>query len=347
MSPRVTPPFRADHAGSLRRPAELISARERFRAGEITAEDLRLAEDQATAEVVALQEEIGLALATDGEFRRTTQPADFAQQFDGITEDAAADPGMRVDGKVGLPGTIFAEEFTALADRANTATPKLTIPAPGMLAQIDRSAVDADAYPDLSAFRADVAGAFARQVRGLSDLGCHYLQLDDTSFAALDDPAAPAAEAVRERRQLVDAVNTALSDLPATTTATLRLARGHRGPWITEGGHDATAEALFTGLAVDGFHLEVPDPAAADFSALRFVPRDRTVVLGLVDPSNAELESGDALKRQVDAASRHVDLEQLCLAPQRGFGSGEDALTEEQQLAKLRLVVETAREIWG
>lgn len=344
MSPRVTPPFRADHAGTLLRPPELISVRERFHAQQSSAEELRSAEDRAVTEVVAAQEELGLQPATDGEFRRDERDPDFTRQLDGVEVDS--DSGMRVTGKIGLSDPAFAAEFTALADRATTSTPKLTIPSPGMLARLDRAAVSADAYPDpdLSSFRADVAGAFARQVRGLSDLGCHYLQIDDTAFAALD--ADPSADPRLQRRQLVEMVNTAVADRPETAAVTLRLARDHHAPWITEGGHDATAETLFTGLAVDGFFLEAPDPAAADFSALRFVPKDRAVVLGLVDPSAEELETKDALKRQVETAARYVDGEQLCLAPQRGFPA-DAGMGREQQLAKLRLVTETAREIWG
>jgi len=344
MSPRVTPPFRADHAGTLLRPPELISARERFHAGQSSPDELRSAEDRAVTEVVAAQEAAGLQLATDGEFRRDDRDADFARQLDGVDSDA--DSGMRVTGKIDLSDPAFTAEFTALADRADTATAKLTIPSPGMLTGLDRSAVSADAYPDpdLSSFRADVAAAFARQVRGLCDLGCHYLQIDDTAFAALD--ARPSADPRLQRRQLVEAVNTAVADRPDTAAVTLRLARDQQDPWITEGGHDATAEALFTGLAVDGFFLEVPDPRAADFSALRFVPKGKVVVLGLVDPGTAELEAKDVLKRQVEAAARHVDGEQLCLAPQRGFPA-DAGLSREQQLAKLRLVTETAREIWG
>lgn len=342
MSPRVTPPFRADHAGTLLRPTELISAREQFDAGRLDPEQLRRVEDQATSDVVALQEEIGLFGVTDGEFRRNGT-ADFVHRLDGVVPvdpagNGSSDAGIRVEDKIGLPHTIFGDEFTGLADRANSTTPKLTIPSPGMLARIGRSAVDEDVYPDLSAFRADLAGAYSRQVRGLSDLGCHYLQIDDTSFAAVEDTA--------ERRRLVDLVNTAVSDRPDTMAVTLRLIRERRAPWITEGGHDAIAEALFTGLAVDGFYLEIPDTRTADLAALRFVPKGRTVVLGLVDPGTAELESKDALKRQVETASRHIDPEQLCLAPQRGFAAA-DGRTQEQQIAKLRLVADTAREIWG
>lgn len=344
MSPRVTPPFRADHAGTLLRPPELLSAREQFHAEELSAEQLRTAEDHAVAEVVAAQQEIGLQLATDGEFRRDERDADFARHLDGVEVDS--DSGMRVTDKVGLSEPVFAAEFTALADRAETATPKLTIPSPGKLARLDRSAVSADAYPDpdLSSYRADVASAFARQVRGLCDLGCHYLQIDDATFAALDSE--PSADPRLQRRQLVEMINTAVADRPETAAVTLRLANDRGAAWLTEGGHQAVAESLFTGLAVDGFYLEVADPRAADFSALRFVPKHKTVVLGLVDPCSAELESKDALKRQVESAARHIDGERLCLAPRRGFPA-DAGLTRDQQLAKLRLVTETAREIWG
>ena len=344
MSPRVTPPFRADHAGTLLRPPELLTAREQFHAGELSADQLRSAEDQAVAEVVAAQQDIGLQLASDGEFRRGDRDADFAQHLDGVELDS--DSGMRVTDKIGLSEPVFTAEFTALADRADTATPKLTIPSPGKLARLDRSAVSADAYPDpdLSSFRTDVAAAFARQVRGMCDLGCHYLQIDDTSFAALDSE--PSADPRLQRRQLVEMINTVVADRPEAAAVTLRLSNDRGGPWLTGDGHEAVAESLFTGLAVDGFYLEVADPRAATFAALRFVPKGRTVVLGLVDPSSPELESKDVLKRQIEAAARYVDGEQLCLAPRRGFPA-DAGLTREQQFAKLRLITETAREIWG
>ncbi|MDA3649161.1 5-methyltetrahydropteroyltriglutamate--homocysteine S-methyltransferase [Saccharopolyspora indica] len=373
MSPRVSPPFRADHVGSLLRPQALLDARDDHAAGRIDDAELRRVEDEAITQVVAVQEEIGLHSATDGEFRRGSWHVDFLRQLDGVEQVADtslavqfrneqggiefATPGLRVTGRVGLSRTIFEEEFTALAERVTTATPKLTIPSPGMLHHLGgRAAVDETTYPDLAEFRADLAAAYRTEVRALADLGCHYLQLDDPGLAQLNDPAQRAQltargdDAERAHLRTIELINDSLRGRPDTLAVTAHMCRGNfRSAWIAEGGYDFVAEALFNELEVDGFFLEFDDERSGGFEPLRFVPKGKAVVLGLVTTKRGELESKDALKRRIEQAARHIDLDQLCLSPQCGFASTEDgnSLTYEEEVAKLRLVAETAAEVWG
>ncbi|GAA4853414.1 5-methyltetrahydropteroyltriglutamate--homocysteine S-methyltransferase [Saccharopolyspora rosea] len=373
MSPRVTPPFRADHVGSLLRPRKLLDAREEHAAGRIDDDALHRVEDEAIAEVVAMQEEVGLSSATDGEFRRASWHMDFLYQLDGVSKvtdsemtvefhNAEGDvefhtPQLRVDGKIGLSRTIFADAFEYLAKQVTRNTPKLTIPSPGMLHyRGGRSAIDRDVYPDLAEFRADLAAAYRAEVRALADMGCHYLQLDDTSLAYLNDPkqretiAARGEDAEHAHEQTIRLINSALEGRPDTLSVTTHMCRGnYRSSWVAEGGYDFVAEALFNELAVDGFFLEFDDERSGTFAPLRFVPKGKVVVLGLVTTKRGELESKDALKRRIDEAARYIDPDQLCLSPQCGFASTEEgnALSYDQQVAKLRLVVETAAEIWG
>jgi 5-methyltetrahydropteroyltriglutamate--homocysteine methyltransferase len=373
MSPRVTPPFRADHVGSLLRPERLLRARDEHAAGQLDDAALREIEDEAVSDVVAMQEEVGLASATDGEFRRNAWHMDFLYQLDGVrrVEDSSltiqfhndegdiefATPQMRVDDKIRLSETIFADAFTALSRRTSTATPKLTIPSPGMLHyRGGRAAIDEQVYPDLAQFRTDLAAAYAAEVAALADLGCHYLQLDDTSLAYLNDPkqreklAARGDDAEHEHLRTIKLINDSLAGKPDTMSVTTHMCRGnYRSSWVAEGGYDFVAEALFNELAVDGFFLEFDDARSGSFAPLRFVPKGKAVVLGLVTTKSGELESKDTLKRRIEEASQYVDLDQLCLSPQCGFASTKEgnALTYEQQKAKLRLIVETAQEVWG
>ncbi|MER7077198.1 5-methyltetrahydropteroyltriglutamate--homocysteine methyltransferase [Saccharopolyspora kobensis] len=373
MSPRVSPPFRADHVGSLLRPQSLLDARDDHAAGRIDDAELRRVEDEAITQVVAMQEEVGLHSATDGEFRRSSWHMDFLYQLDGVerVDDASlkvqfrnergdvefATPDLRVTGRIGLSRTIFAEAFTALAERVTTATPKLTIPSPGMLYyRGGRAAIDEATYPDLAEFRSDLAAAYRTEVRALADLGCHYLQLDDTSLAYLNDPAQRAQltargdDAERAHLQTIQLINESLRGRPDTLAVTTHMCRGNfRSSWVAEGGYDFVAEALFNELDVDGFFLEFDDERSGGFEPLRFVPKGKAVVLGLVTTKRGELESKDALKRRIEQAARYVDIDQLCLSPQCGFASTKDgnSLTCEEEVAKLRLVVETAAEVWG
>ncbi|MER5389072.1 5-methyltetrahydropteroyltriglutamate--homocysteine S-methyltransferase [Saccharopolyspora sp. NPDC002686] len=373
MSPRVSPPFRADHVGSLLRPQSLLDARDEHAAGRIDDAELRRVEDEAIAQVVAMQEEVGLHSATDGEFRRSSWHMDFLYQLDGVEKVENADlkvqfhneqgdiefatPDLHVNGKIGLSRTIFEDAFTALADRVTTATPKLTIPSPGMLYyRGGRAAIDPAVYPDLAEFRADLAAAYRAEVRALADLGCHYLQLDDTSLAYLNDPkqraqlTARGDDAERAHLQTIQLINESLRGRPDTLSVTTHMCRGNfRSSWVAEGGYDFVAEALFNELEVDGFFLEFDDERSGGFEPLRFVPKGKAVVLGLVTTKRGALESKDSLKRRIEEAARYVDLDQLCLSPQCGFASTKDgnALTYDEEVAKLRLVVETAAEVWG
>ncbi|GAB2757874.1 5-methyltetrahydropteroyltriglutamate--homocysteine S-methyltransferase [Salinifilum aidingensis] len=373
MSPRITPPFRADHVGSLLRPQRLLDARSEHAAGRLSDARLAEIEDEAIAEAVAAQEDVGLFSATDGEFRRTSWHMDFLYQLSGVSKAADSElqvrfhnaegdvefttPDLRVDGEVGLERTIFGEAFTYLREQATTATPKLTIPSPGMLTfRAGKTALDEDVYPDPAQFRADLAAAYRRQVRALADLGCHYLQLDDTSLAYLNDPrqreqlAARGGEAEHEHERTIELINEALRERPRTMAVTTHMCRGnYRSSWAATGGYDFVAEQLFNELDVDGFFLEFDDERSGGFAPLRFVPRDKVVVLGLVTTKTGELESKDRLKRRIEEAARYIDLDQLCLSPQCGFSSTSEGneLTREQQAAKLRLVVETAAEVWG
>jgi 5-methyltetrahydropteroyltriglutamate--homocysteine methyltransferase len=373
MSPRVKPPFRADHVGSLLRPERLLRARDEHAAGRLTAEQLRQIEDEEIAEVVAMQEEVGLSSATDGEFRRTSWHMDFLYQLDGVEQGTDRSlkvqfrnergelefttPDLQVTGKIGLSKTIFGDHFTYLTKQVKTATPKITIPSPGMLHyRGGRAAIDEKVYPDLAEFRADLAAAYRKQVRALADLGCHYLQLDDTSLAYLNDPkqraqiAARGEDAEHAHLQTIELINASLRDRPETLSVTTHMCRGnYRSSWAAEGGYDFVAEALFNELDVDGFFLEFDDERSGSFAPLRFVPKGKTVVLGLVTTKHGELESKDALKRRIEEATKYIDIDQLCLSPQCGFASTKEGneLSYEQQVAKLRLVVETAKEVWG
>jgi methionine synthase II (cobalamin-independent) len=372
MPGRTEAPFRADHVGSLLRPPALLAARERFAAGRLDAAGLRAAEDAAVTDVVAMQEEVGLLAATDGEFRRTSWHMDFIHRLGGISrtdeqlrvrmrngagENSFTSAGVAVTGKVRLTEPIFAEDFRYLLSTVTGAVPKLTIPSPSMVHyRGGTAAVDRTVYPDLEEFWADLSAAYADEVRALAELGCRYLQLDDTSLAYLNDPAQRAEMAARgedadhQHLRYIRQINAAIADRPAGMRVTTHLCRGNfRSSWAAEGGYDFVAEALFGELAVDGFFCEFDDERSGGFAPLRFVPPGKQVVLGLVTTKRGELEDADTLKRRIDEAAKYVPLDQLCLSPQCGFSStveGND-LTPAQQVAKLRLVVEVAQDVWG
>jgi 5-methyltetrahydropteroyltriglutamate--homocysteine methyltransferase len=372
MSLRSTPPFRADHVGSLLRPKTLLEARARRAAGEITAEALREEEDQAIRGVVRVQEGLGLQSATDGEFRRTSWHMDFIYQLGGIdptteklkvhfrNERGELDfesAALSVHDRITLPDTIFGDAFTFLRDQVTTATPKLTIPSPSMVHyRGGRASIDPTVYPDLEPFWTDLTAAYAEEVRRLAALGCTYLQLDDTSLAYLNDPAqraiiaAGGGDGEHQHEQYIRIINAALADRPEGLSITTHMCRGNfRSSWAAEGGYDFVAEALFTQLDVDGFFLEYDDDRSGGFEPLRFVPPGKQVVLGLVTTKRGQLEDKDQLKRRIDEAAKYVPLEQLCLSPQCGFSSTVEgnSLTFAEQVAKLSLIVETAAEVWG
>jgi 5-methyltetrahydropteroyltriglutamate--homocysteine methyltransferase len=372
MRMRETPPFRADHVGSLLRPPALLRAREEHAGGRISAEDLRTAEDDAIAEVVKMQEEVGLQSATDGEFRRTSWHMDYIYQLGGITKADEnltvrftnpegdiefTSAALQINDKVRLTHTIFGDHFRALEELVTTAKPKLTIPSPNMVHyRGGPAAIDPSVYPDVEEFWSDLATAYADEVARLGELGCTYLQFDDTSLAYLNDPRQRAMvtergdDAEHLHLRYIRQINQALAHKPAGMTVTTHMCRGNfRSSWAAEGGYDFVAEALFSELGVDGFFLEYDDARSGGFEPLRFVPKGKMVVLGLVTTKRGQLESPDDLKRRIDEASKFVPLEQLCLSPQCGFSSTVEGnvLSYDQEVAKLRLIVETAHDVWG
>jgi 5-methyltetrahydropteroyltriglutamate--homocysteine methyltransferase len=374
MSERTSPPFRADHVGSLLRPPELLEAREAHAAGRLDDEGLKAAEDAAIREVVRMQEKAGLESVTDGEFRRASWHMDFIYSLDGISKapgnmsvqfhNAEGDieftpAALHIDGKVGVSETIFAEAFGFLQSVASDAqTPKLTIPSPSMVHyRGGRAAVDESVYPDMDGFWDDLTSAYAEEVRRLGELGCSYLQFDDTSLAYLNDPrqremiaSQGNADVEHLHESYISHINEALAQRPEGMAVTTHMCRGNfRSSWVAEGGYDFVAEALFGELQVDGFFMEWDDARSGGFEPLRYVPKGKQVVLGLVTTKRGELESKDELKRRIEEASRYVDVDQLCLSPQCGFSSTVEGnvLSREQQAAKLQLIVETAKEVWG
>ena len=370
---RTTPPFRADHVGSLLRPQKLLRAREGHAAGVMSATDLRAVEDDAIRDAVRMQRDLGLQSATDGEFRRGSWHMDFIYQLGGI-ETVAGDirvkfrnaegeieykpAAIAVSSRVSLDHTIFAQDFEFLAGAVDPGVnPKLTIPSPNMVHyRGGRAALNPDVYPDVEPFWSDLAAAYRDQVRGVYELGCRYLQLDDTSLAYLNDPRQREAmqqrgeDSVHLHETYVSNINRALAGRPSGLTVTTHLCRGNfRSSWAAEGGYDFVAEALFGGLDVDGFFLEYDDARSGGFEPLRFVAPGKFVVLGLVTTKRPELESMDELKRRIEEASRYVPIDQLCLSPQCGFSSTVEGnvVTYDDQVRKLELVVRTAAEVWG
>ena len=374
MDAMPQPPFRADHVGSLLRPPELLRARADREAGHIDAAALRRVEDSAIRRAVRLQEEIGLKGVTDGEFRRGSWHMDFLYRIGGVGKSerrlniefrnekgtlAFSPTAHRVGGRLKLDETIFGEDFAYLKSVvAPGSTAKLTIPSPSMLHyRGGRAAIEASVYPDMEPFWVDLAQVYAEEIRRLHALGCTYLQLDDTSLAYLNDPAQRAyvdaigGDGEHQHLTNIRVINAALKGRPAGMTICTHMCRGNfRSSWMAEGGYDHVAEALFGGLDVDGFFLEYDDSRSGGFAPLRFVPKGKKrVVLGLVTSKRAALEDKDALKRRIEEAAKYVPLDQLCLSPQCGFSSTVEgnALSEAEEIAKLRLVVEVAREVWG
>jgi 5-methyltetrahydropteroyltriglutamate--homocysteine methyltransferase len=367
----ATPPFRAEHVGSLLRPPELIAARAAHADGRLDAGQLRRVEDEVIRRTVRMQEDIGLQGVTDGEFRRGSWHMDFFYQIGGVTkvqdnlkvrfqnEQGAIEftpAALRITGKLLLERCIFGDDFTFLKSVAK-GTPKLTIPAPSVMNyRGGRAAIDETVYPDLEDFWADAGAVFADEVAALGALGCTYLQIDDTSLAYLNDPkqreyiTKMGGDGEREHLTYIRTFNAAVARKPAGMTVATHMCRGNfRSSWVASGGYEYVADVMFNQLNVDGFFLEYDDDRSGGFEPLRFVPKEKKVILGLVTSKKAALESKDDLKRRLDEAARYVALDQVCLSPQCGFSSTVDgnALTIDQQIAKLRLVVETAHEVWG
>ena len=371
MSPLPRPPFRADHVGSLLRPPELLRARDEEQQGRMRQDDLRKVEDEAIRRAVRMQEDIGLRGVTDGEFRRSSWHMDFLYQIGGVSKV----PGTRrvefrneqgtveftvsshaITGKLKLDRVIFGDHFAFLKS-VTKATPKLTIPSPNMMhLRSGRASIDPDVYADLETFWHDLAQVYIAELQELARLGCTYLQFDDISLAYLGDPAQReiitrrGGDGEHQHLQNIRVLNSVLAHKPAGMTVCTHMCRGNfRSAWAASGSYDFVAEPLFSELQVDGFFLEYDDARSGSFEALRFVPKHKRVVLGLVTTKKGALEKKEELKRRIDEAARYVPLEQLCLSPQCGFSSTVEgnALTLDEEMAKLQLVVETSREIWG
>ena len=368
---RTNPPFRSDHVGSLLRPPAIHQARGRFRTGELDAADLRAIEDREIAAVIPKLAETGMRSITDGEFRREWFHLDFLQQLGGITvegmiastSDSAetvdmAPPRITVTGRLthDHPIQVRDYEFVAAAT-PDGCLPKVAIPSPTMAHfRGGRAGIDIESYPDLEPFFDDLARAYREEIASLYAAGCRYLQVDDTNLAYLCDPGMRQGAVERGDdpdelpRTYAALINASLADRPDDLTVGIHLCRGNfRSTYFASGGYEPVAEVLFNELEVDAFFLEYDDERSGDFAPLRFVPEDKTVVLGLVTSKFPELEPADDLKARIDDAARYIALDQLCLSPQCGFSSTihGNVMTEEQQWAKLRHVVDVASQVWS
>jgi 5-methyltetrahydropteroyltriglutamate--homocysteine methyltransferase len=364
-------PSRADHVGSFLRPREVLEARTHRAADNISFEELRAVEDRAIAELVKWEESLGLKAITDGEFRRYFFHTDFLLQLAGVEEQGGisrafknesgvdvhfAPPKMVVSGKIAHVKPIQRRDYEFLASVARE-TPKVAIPSPTMLHfRAGREGIPQDIYPTMDEFYADVAAAYRAEIADLAEAGCRYIQMDDTNLAYLCDEKH--REDARRRgldpdetpRQYARLINDSFAGAPADMLRAIHLCRGNfRSSWAAEGGYEPVAEVLFNELDIDAFFLEYDDPRSGHFAPLRFLPKGKVVVLGLVTTKLGELESKDEIKRRIDEAAKFAPLEQLALSPQCGFASTVhgNELSREQQAAKVRLVVEVAEEVWG
>jgi len=365
---RTKPPFRADHVGSFLRPAALKEARAKREKGAVTAGELKAVEDREIEKIIKKQEDIGLQLATDGEFRRSWWHFDFFSMLDGV-ELFESDQGiqfrgvqtkaqsLRIVGKLGFSNHPMLEHFKFLKAHCKV-TPKMTIPAPPVLHfRLAKDGIKKEVYPDLDGFFHDLGEAYKQAVKGFYDAGCRYLQFDDTVWAYLCSQEE--LRKARERMSNVDqlqgiyarVINAALAGKPADMTITTHVCRGNfRSTWISEGGYEPVAETLLGKVNYDGYFLEYDTERAGGFEPLRFLPKgNKIVVLGLVTSKSGTLEKKDDVKRRIDEAAKFAPLEQFCLSPQCGFASTEEGnvLAEEEEWAKLRMIIELAGEVWG
>ena len=373
MADQKKAPFRANHVGSLLRPQELRDARDKHAKGEITAAQLREIEDRCIRAAVQMQEDIGLEGITDGEFRRTLWHADFLSQFDGIKvvegllpdsakhfqnpdSDVQRSPTQFVvTGKLGHPRGIETENFKFLAS-VTKQTPKQCIPSPSLVHfRTGRGGVDKTAYPEMEEFFSDLARVYREEIAQLAAAGCTYLEIDDVNFAYLCDPKMrEGAKKIGEDPDKLpllyaNLINECIKDRPANMSVCTHLCRGNfRSSWVAEGGYDPVAEVLFNALKVDGYFLEFDTPRAGNFAPLRYLPKGKKLILGLVTTKSGALEKPDDLKRRIDDASKCVPLDQLGISPQCGFSSTVlgNKLTIDDQIAKLKLIVQVAREVW-
>ena len=370
MTQRTTPPFRADHVGSLLRTPALKAARERRARNEIDAEAFKAIEDREVAGVIAKQETAGLQSITDGEYRRVSWNIDFLERLDNVesyagerkikfqTEGPQPRPILlRVVGKLGAykPHPMI-EHFKFLQAHA-AGTPKVTIPSPSSLHfRYGRDAVPETLYPTMADFYRDLGESYRKVVGAFADAGARYLQFDEVNLAYLCDPSL--RKVISDRGEDPDAlpaiyagmINDAIADIPSGMTVTMHLCRGNfRSNFVATGGYEPVAELLFNAINVQGYFMEYDSERAGTFAPLRFVPKGKTVVLGLVTTKNGALESKDPIKRRIEQATKFIGLDQLCLSPQCGFASTEEGnvLAEDEEWAKLRRIVEMADEVWG
>jgi methionine synthase II (cobalamin-independent) len=364
---RAKPPFRADHVGSLLRPAALKEAREKRAKGEIGSADLKAVEDREIERVIKKQEEVGLQAVTDGEFRRSWWHLDFLWGLDGVERHVmdtgiafagvtTRNEGVRVAGKLGFSGHPMIEHFKFVQAHTKR-TPKITIPAPSAIyGRPVMTPIDKTVYPELDQFFADLGQAYRKAVRAFADAGCRYLQLDEVFIAMLCDPkyrtqmTARGDDPERLGELYGDLINTAMSDIPSDMTITMHLCRGnYKSTFMGTGGYDAVQEILFNKIKVHGYFMEYDDPRSGGFEPLRMLPKGKLVVLGIVTTKSGKLESKDELKRRIEQAAKYAPLDQLCMSGQCGFASTEEGnlLTEDEQWAKLQRIVEVADEVWG
>jgi 5-methyltetrahydropteroyltriglutamate--homocysteine methyltransferase len=373
MSEVKKPPFRADHVGSLLRPPELLHARQKRQKEEISGEELRAVEDRCIREVVKLQEDVGLSGITDGEFRRTLWHADFLGKIEGVAVKEGIAPGAGRDfqggedvqrsptrfetvGKLRRRRGLETESFNFLKSVVSR-TPKLSIPSPSLLHfRGGRSAVGQQAYPDMAEFFVDLARVYREEIAALGAAGCTYLQIDDTNLAYLCDPKMRdnvkkiGEDPDKLPKLYADLINECIKDRPPTMTICTHLCRGNfASAWVAEGGYDPVAEVLFNELKVDGYFLEFDSPRAGNFAPLQYLPRGKRLNLGLVTTKSGRLENAEDVKRRIDEAGKIVPLEQLGISPQCGFSSTVlgNKLTVQEQVAKLKLIVEVAKDVWG
>jgi len=372
MTSQTRVPFRADHVGSLLRPAALLHARDSYERGLLSADDLRAAEDRAIYDAVDLQERVGLQVVTDGELRRRWWHLDFLTSFENVERVAPKvkarfrtqagpleleAPGIRVYGRLSRTRPILVEHFKFL-QAATSAVPKVTMPSPSVMHfRGGRAAIDPVAYPDIEEFFTDLARVYAEEIADLAREGCTYLQIDETNLAYLCDPEL--REQVRVRigmdanevaRTYARLINAAIASRPADMRVMLHLCRGNfKSGWAAQGGYEPVADVLFNEVAVDGYFLEFDDERAGGFEPLRLLPQGKTAVLGLVTSKRGELETATDIKRRIEAAARFAPLEQLALSPQCGFASTceGNCLTADDQRRKLELVTRVAREVWN
>lgn len=371
MAENLKPRFRAEHVGSMIRPARLLEAQQAHTAGKISEAELEQIQHEETAAVVRMQEDVGFKVVTDGEFNRQVWQRDFILSFENVeliesrvpvkfhSETGVtlrAPPTMRVAGKLGRPHPIFVDDFRYLKSIAR-AVPKITIPSPTILHfRGGRDVIDRTAYPEMDGFFDDLARVYREEIADLISAGCRYLQIDEVNFAYLCDPALRAhVKSLGEDpdelpHTYAKLLNQLTEGAPDDMIFGMHLCRGNfGGAWVAEGGYEPVAEILFNEINVQTYFMEYDSPRAGGFEVLRFLPKEKTVVLGLVTTKKSEMETKDAIKRRIEDASRHCSLDQLALSPQCGFASGVggETMTIEEEIEKLQLVAEVAREVWG